>query len=157
MSAAVPNPPEQPPSNTSALGPAFLLFFCCSPSPFGTLTSVENRNDPWWGQLLVVGIELALLAAIIWVYARLVRRPPPSPTWWDVSALLVLGVLQSTYGMTRLARGAPLSEERHGTPDWGYQVDGAAFVALGVVAASLCIREIVRLRERRDDAAETPR
>ncbi|EGD44240.1 hypothetical protein NBCG_01435 [Nocardioidaceae bacterium Broad-1] len=118
---------------------------------------MEYRNDPWWGQLLVVGIELALLAAIIWVYARLVRQPPPSPTWWDVSALLVLGVLQSTYGMTRLARGAPLSEERHGTPDWGYQVDGAAFVALGVVAASLCIREIVRLRERRDDAAETPR
>ncbi|MER7560417.1 hypothetical protein ABTZ46_25970 [Nocardioides sp. NPDC126508] len=153
----MPNPPEQSSSTTSVLGPAFLLFFCCSPSPFGTLTSAEFRNDPWWSLLLVVGIELALLTAIIWMFARLVRQPPPSPTWWDAGALLVLGVLQFTNGITRVVRGAPLSEERQGSPDWGYRVDGAVFVVLGLVAAALFIREVVRLRERHGDRADTTR
>lgn len=153
----MPNPPEQPSSTTSVLGPAFLLFFCCSPSPFGTLTSVEYRHDPWPGLFLVVGIELALLTAIIWMCARLIRQPLPSPTWWDASALLVLGLLQGMNGMTRLVNGASLFEERHGTPDWGYRVDGAIFVVLGLIAAGLSIREVVRLRHRRDVVIDAPR
>ncbi len=154
MSAAVPNSQEESSSTTSVLGPAFILFFCCSPSPFGTLTAVEFRNDPWPSHLLFVAIELALLAAIVWLFARLVRQPAPAPTWSNAFALLVLGLLQGTGGTTRLVGGAPLLEERLGTPDWGYRVDGAVFVVLGLVAAGLFVREIFNLRKRRTDPAD---
>lgn len=104
--------------------------------------------------LLVVGIELSLLGAIVWLFARLVRQPAPAPTWSNAIALLVLGLLQGTNGMTRLVGGAPLLEERQGTPDWGYRVDGAVFVTLGLVAAGLFIREVIHLRERRTDPTD---
>lgn len=152
-SATVPTPPEQQSSTTSVLGPAFLLFFCCGPSPFGTLTSGVHRHESWTFVLPVVGIELGLLTAIVWLFVRLVRQPATAPTWTNAVALLVLGLLQASNGMTRLVGGAPPLEERHGTPDWGYRIDGAVFVVLGVVAAGLFVREVAHLRSRQRDPA----
>ena len=151
----MPNPPEQPRPSPSITGPAFVLFFCCSPSPFGTLTSAEYRNESWPFLLLVFGIELGLLGAIVWLFVRLVRDSGSDPTWWNAIALLILGLLQGTNGMMRFVSGASLFEERLGTPDWGYRVDGAVFVVLGLLAAGLFIREVVRLRYRRNNPADS--
>lgn len=147
----MPNPPDQSASTTSVLGPAFLLFFCCSPNPFGSLTSGAHRNESWSVVLPLVGIQLALLAAIVWLFVRLVRQPAPAPTWTNAVALLILALLHGTYGMTRLVGGAPFAEERHGTPDWGYRIDGAVFVVLGLVAGYLFVREVMHLRSRQSN------
>ncbi|MDQ4112642.1 MAG: hypothetical protein M3306_16330 [Actinomycetota bacterium] len=118
------------------------------------MTSAEYRNESWPFLLLVVGIDLGLLGAIVWLFLRLVRDSGLDPTWWNAIALLILGLLQGTNGMTRLVGGAPLFEGRLGTPDWGYRVDGAVFVVLGLIAASLFVREVLHLGKRRTDPAD---
>lgn len=149
----MPLPPPVPSTVSRDLGWAWFFILCCSPSPFGTLTSAEYRDAGFLTRSSFVGFELLLLAGLVWSVAGLVRRPP---AFSDVPSTIVplgLGLLLLGVGIGWLVEGAPFIEERTGTPDWGFRLDGTILAAAGIMMLSLWPREVLR---RRRAPAEIP-
>lgn len=152
----VPQPAVDPRDPDSRLLWIFVLGLCCTPGPFGALTSVESRGTGVDDLLFYVGIECLVLAGLVAGIFKIARTPTYPSDRWAASAYLVLGVILVCMGIGGIANGAPYIEAKTGTPDWGYRVDGIIHAALGAALLCLFVREVRLRRRARLDLEDSP-
>lgn len=141
--------PNAPTSDVSRpFARLLILTICCSPSPFGTVTSAAAISDDGWSGWAITGIEAILLGVFVQATIRHVRWPAGSASGWDAGAYLVLAFMNIALGIVRFQDGAPIMETRLGAPDWGYRLDAVIACTLGAILLVLGVREVVRLRRQ---------
>jgi hypothetical protein len=152
----VPQPAIDPRDPDSRLLWIFVLGLCCTPGPFGALTSVESKGAGVDDLLFFVGIECLVLAGLVAGVVKIARTPVYPPDRWAASAYLVLGVILVCMGVGGIVEGAPYIEAKTGTSDWGYRVDGVIHAALGTALLCLFVRELRQRRRARLHMEDSP-